>query len=331
MGSVSSFFAATLSTLWTWALLGFATFAGYQVSQERDLANVPGFDALPAFLRIPLQHQTESVIVFTLAGVLSGFLVFFLVGYVWQALQDFLRLEMVSQSLKKAQQEGRMETTSPDPEDDLTRWHWFYYPRMTHLWREYAETLHRQPSANPAHDATQVHYRATIPAEIIFSAQALVDVPMRVEFFRHLPGILTGAGIVSTFAGILLGLSEFNPAVEAQQITHQLKLLFTGITTAFVASFFAIFSAILVTILEKFLLHWRYAQITALQHRIDDIFRAGIEPEYLASLVNNGKAGFEQLHTEIGRLAVSMMAHMQQGSENKIPPPSRPRTPTAYG
>ena len=306
MGSISSFFWATLSTLWTWAVLGVAAFAGYQVSQQRELETFPGFDALPAFLRLPLQHQTDSSIVFTLSGVVIGFMVFFLISYVWQAWLDFVRLGMVRLSLEKSG-------------NDPTQWKWFYYPLMTRLWQEYAETLHKQVPLPPRNADTPHSYRSTLPAETIFSVQSLVDVPMRVEFFRHLPGILTGAGIVGTFAGILLGLSEFNPAVEAQQITFQLKNLFTGITTAFVASFFAIFSAILVTILEKFLLHWRYAQVTSLQHRIDDIFQAGIEPEYLANLVYSGQAGFQQVQQEIARLAVTIMAQVQRPIETVAP------------
>ncbi|MBF0162676.1 MAG: hypothetical protein HQL88_10365 [Magnetococcales bacterium] len=317
MGNAFALFSSVIATLWTWTLIGVSTWVGYQVSQEKNLDAIPGFDMLPAFLRIPLQHQTDNAIVFTLFGVLSGFLLFFVVGYVWQALQDFVRLALVKSSVERARQRGLFVRTTEDAHDERGEpmaWRWVYYPRMTRLWREYAETLHRQVSAFHPDETAQVHYRSTVSAETIFSTQALVDVPMRVEFFRHLPGILTGAGIVSTFAGILLGLSEFNPSVEAQQITFQLKNLFSGITTAFVASFFAIFAAILVTILEKFLLHWRYAQVSALQHYMDDLFRSGIEPEYLAHLVHQDQQGLQQLQTEIRRLSASITAQSHPGS-----------------
>lgn len=316
MGNVSAFFSALISTLWTWTLIGLATFFGYRISQEQSLGEIPGFDLLPNFLRVPLQHQVDNTIVFTLAGVLGGFLLFFLVGYVWQALFDFIRLALVKSSVNRAHKAGRLARISETP----IAWRWFYYPQMTRLWREYAETLHRQTLAAPAHEQSQVCYRSTVSAETIFSTQSLVDLPMRVEFFRHLPGILTGAGIVSTFAGILLGLSEFNPAVEAQQITSQLKNLFTGITTAFIASFFAIFAAILVTIVEKFLLHWRYAQVATLQHYMDDLFRAGIESEYLASLVHNGQTGVLQLQTEVERLIASMAAQKNLSTQPEVVP-----------
>lgn len=316
MGNASAFFSALISTLWTWTLIGLATFFGYRVSQEHNLGEIPGFDLLPGFLRIPLQHQTDSTIVFTLAGVLSGFLLFFLVGYVWQALLDFIRLALVKGSVNRANKAGRLAHPAETP----MTWRWFYYPRMTRLWREYAETLHRQTLAPSTDETAPICYRSTVSAETIFSTQALVDLPMRVEFFRHLPGILTGAGIVSTFAGILLGLSEFNPSVEAQQITYQLKNLFAGITTAFIASFFAIFAAILVTVVEKFLLHWRYAQVAALQHYMDDLFRAGIESEYLANLVHHGHTGVLQLQTEVGRLVASMTAQNRSSTQPEVTP-----------
>ena len=316
MGTASSFFSVLINTLWTWTLLGVSILVGFTVSQQRDLESIPGFDTLPSFLSIPLLHQTESTIVFTLAGVIAGFLIFFLTSYVWQAVLDFIRLMLVSLSLKRAINRANKTGSINDSQQDLKQWKWFYYPLMNHLWREYAETLHRQSLPNEGSEPQHIQYRSTVPAEALFSTQALVDVPMRVEFFRHLPGILTGAGIVSTFAGILLGLSEFNPAVEAQHITLQLKNLFSGVTTAFVASFFAIFTAILVTIVEKFLLHWRYAQVTSFQHRLDDLFQTGVEPEYLATLVSNGEAGFIKLQTEMARIADGLNTFSQQPSQS---------------
>ncbi|MEO5362406.1 MAG: hypothetical protein H7838_02090 [Magnetococcus sp. DMHC-8] len=331
MGNALAFFSALIATLWTWALIGLALLVGYHVSQERNLSQIPGFDWLPSFLRLPLQHQTDSSIVFTLAGVLSGFLLFFLIGYVWQALQDFVRLALVRGSVARAGRSGvwsRVAVDAAHLEGNPIAWHWFYYPLMSRLWREYAETLHRQTLSAPSGGSLSVQYRSTVAAETIFSTQALVDVPMRVEFFRHLPGIMTGAGIVSTFAGILLGLSEFNPSVEAQQITYQLKNLFSGITTAFIASFFAIFAAILVTIVEKFLLHWRYAQVAALQRYMDDLFRAGVEPEYLADLVHHGQEGFQQMQQALSRLTASLAVQSHPASQ-AVPysPPIRPLEP----
>jgi len=64
-------------------------------------------------------------------------------------------------------------------------------PRLAHLWREYVQTLH---GLTPAKGAPQVAvWRATTMAEQFFTEQALVDTPLKTEFYKHLPGILTGA------------------------------------------------------------------------------------------------------------------------------------------
>ncbi|WP_130471963.1 hypothetical protein [Candidatus Magnetaquicoccus inordinatus] len=321
MGSAFGLITAVLSTLWTWFLLAFSGWVGYQVTQGKSLEALALLDVLPTFLRTPLQHQADSTIVITLAGVIAAFVVYFLAGYVLQALVDYLRLALVRSTLHRADRLGWLTHTLPaqgSQHKSPLHWRWLSYPHFSRLWREYAETLHVQNLPTPEEEPQRVSYRSTLPAETIFSTQALVNVPMRVEFFRHLPGILTGAGIVSTFAGILLGLSEFNPAVDAQQITLQLKNLFSGITTAFIASFFAIFTAILVTILEKFLLHWRYAQVVALQQDVDDLFRAGVEPEYLAQLVEQGPGQLAKLHNDLARLTQQLSLPMSGGGSGFV-------------
>ncbi len=310
MGTVSAVVSGLVSLVWTLFLIVAAVFLGIHVARELPLQDIPLLGRLPDFLAIPLQNQSESIIISTLAGVLAGFLLLFLTAYVWQALWDGLRLGLVRGSLKRANRKGRFR----DAGFSLIDWGWFHYPLVSRLWREYAETLHRQPSPGPR-DEMGIQYRSTQPAEVVFGQQVLVDVPMRVEFFRHLPGILTGAGIVSTFAGILLGLSNFNPAVPVDQVTHQLKLLFSGVTTAFVASFFAILTAIIVTVMEKLLIHWRYAQVTAFQCQLDDLFRAGVEPEYLADLVAGGVSGFEGIRLELGRVTTTLDGFVKRSQE----------------
>ncbi|MBF0214520.1 MAG: hypothetical protein HQM00_13330, partial [Magnetococcales bacterium] len=154
-------------------------------------------------------------------------------------------------------------------------WSWFYYARFSRLWREFAVSLRAEAWVDPITGVTRNRLISAIPPELVFNQQSLVDVPMRVEFFRHLPGILTGAGIVSTFAGILMGLTQFDPSVGADRVTHELQNLFMGVSTAFSASFFAIVTAMLVTVLEKMLLHWRYAQVLAFQGEMGRQFGMG--------------------------------------------------------
>ncbi len=286
----STYSSSLLSTLWTLVVVMVSLGAG--IFMWHNIHWVLSSFSLPSFLAIPLDYQTEAPIIRTLAAVLAGFLVFFLLAYILKAMVDALRIFLVQRSLQEAALAGQL--SDPDLHPGVRQWN--FYPRFSHLWREYSQTLHVQRIRQDS-GKTRVAYRASVPAESFLSTQNLVDIPMRVEFFRHLPGILTGTGIISTFAGILLGLTEFNPTVEPEQVTHQLKALFTGVSTAFVASFFAIFAAILVTVMEKLLLHWRYTQVAFLNSLVDELFKGGVESDYLAALVRSGKEQSRQLAT----------------------------------
>ncbi|MEO5330477.1 MAG: hypothetical protein H7839_00520 [Magnetococcus sp. YQC-5] len=259
----STVLSSLISWVWTLVLVGAAIGTGVLVTREFDVVAVSKWASLPTFLSVPLQRQGDNAIMATLAGVVSGFLLLFLAGYVVQALMDGLRLGWVARSL---------DGLDPGQSPPLSQRSWIYYPLFTRLWREFSQSLRQRSRLDPVSGQRIIDYYATLPAEMVFSHQALVDVPMRVEFFRHLPGILTGSGIVSTFAGILMGLTGFDPSVGADHVTKELQVLFMGVSTAFTASFFAIVTAILVTVLEKFLLHWRYAQVAALQGRLNQRF-----------------------------------------------------------
>ena len=68
-----------------------------------------------------------------------------------------------------------------------------------HLWAEYEDTLHLLRST----DGTPISLRATSTSEIYFSKESVVDTQIDADFFRHLPGILTGIGIIGTFSGLV--------------------------------------------------------------------------------------------------------------------------------
>ena len=155
-----------------------------------------------------------------------------------------------------------------------------------HLWSEYEDTLHELKREDGGKE-----YRATLPAEAFFTKETLVDNRAFVwnDFFRHLPGILTGLGIIGTFAGLITGLEGFSPSDDAGATRLSLKTLMEGVQEAFHLSAFAITSAIFVTILEKFSLAWAYNNVEKITQAIDTLYDAGAGEEYLARLVKTGE------------------------------------------
>lgn len=168
-----------------------------------------------------------------------------------------------------------------------------HYPELTKVWRKYAETLHPQ-FENQDGARVLLCLRATVPAEGFFNKEALVDTPLDTDFFKHLPGILTGIGIIGTFYGLITGLAHFNVDTDAEKLQSNLALLLHGVWEAFIASGIAIFAAILITLIEKFILNLCYRRADDLVQVIDTLYEAGAGEEYLSQLVDSASESAAQ-------------------------------------
>ena len=104
---------------------------------------------------------------------------------------------------------------------------------LKHLWREYAETLHPQKKQDESGQLKIICYRATAMAEVFFSEQALVETPLKTAFYKHLPGILTGLGIIGTFSGLIFGLKGFHVTDDPNAVRDSLGTLIQSVGDAF--------------------------------------------------------------------------------------------------
>ncbi|MCL2075462.1 MAG: hypothetical protein FWH15_03290 [Betaproteobacteria bacterium] len=152
-------------------------------------------------------------------------------------------------------------------------------PLLSHAWNEYAHTLHRQKIAGGE------RVRATAAAGHFFSVALLVEAPLKAGFYRHLPGILTGLGIIATFAGLIAGLSDFEVNSDTEVVRLSLRNLIQGVGHAFKVSAVAISLAMLTIWLEKSLLSVCSRHVLRLAESLDSLFEGGVEEEYLARLV----------------------------------------------
>ncbi len=125
--------------------------------------------------------------------------------------------------------------------------------RLLHLWKEFNDTLHAQKEDRDGQMVT-VALRATATAEAFFNAQYVVDGHLRTEFFKHLPGIFTGIGIIGTFSGLIVGLKNFQVPEDPVKVRASLEMLLGGVFEAFLVSAAAITLAMVVTFFEKALL-----------------------------------------------------------------------------
>ncbi len=171
---------------------------------------------------------------------------------------------------------------------------------LHHIWNEYSDTLHpmRLALAGPT---PVVEYRSSMPAEMMFTKESLVEGPLFDDFWRHLPGILTGLGIIGTFAGLLHGLSNFRYAIapsstsagqstdSAAKAVAGLAPLLEAVMHAFMVSASAIGCAMLVVFVSRFLVARLNSKVEHLCDLVDSLYKSGAGEEYLQRLVDSSE------------------------------------------
>lgn len=202
----------------------------------------------------------------------------FLVWYLSPALAVALKLKRALKQIDRLRSgKGPGGFVAKEELDPVFADHYFL-----DVWQSYRDTLHEQRD----HQNQLIRIRSTTLAENIFTGQALVDARLNAEFFKHLPGILTGIGIIGTFFGLIVGVHGFDPTqLDPKAIQYGLKALFGAVREAFVASAIAILAAMLITFIEKVLMNVCCRRLEDLCRSLDSLYDAGVGEDYLAELV----------------------------------------------
>jgi len=223
---------------------------------------------------ILLNLSGVPLVVFLIVVTLTGA---FIVGYLIQGTRVGWQLWGAVRGIR-ALQRANKQVKPADVAKVLER------EPLRHLWEEYQDTLHELKKAGSGALAL-VEVRATVPAEVFFTRDVLVDSRLFDDFTRHLPGVLTGLGIIGTFAGLLAGLGNFD-ATTATTAVAGLKPLLEGVAHAFIASAIAIGCAMFVIFASKLVLALFYRRVEKLCHAIDSLYATGAGEEYLSRLVH---------------------------------------------
>ncbi|HAX8315764.1 TPA: anti-phage defense ZorAB system ZorA [Escherichia coli] len=221
----------------------------------------------------------------TVIGIVSVAFIIFTLFYLFRAVKIANGLEKYKQSINSIK----------NNESDNQLQHLqnlFVQPELKHAWSEFKESLHSQYELEDGEEKI-VRIRATAPSASFFSEQQLVDIPLNTELFKHLPGILTGVGIIGTFYGLMIGLKHFDPSTP-EQVTSSVNNLLHDVLYAFLGSAFAITFSILITWLEKFYLAKCYKNLEKLTAELDSLYDSGVGEEYLASLVKSSNESATQ-------------------------------------
>ncbi len=221
----------------------------------------------------------------TVIGLVSFAFLCFIFFYLFRSVKIINSLKKYTQSINSIK--------NNEPDDQLQHLqNLFVQPEIKHAWNEFEESLHSQYELEDGEEKI-VRIRATAPSASFFSEQQLVDIPLNTEFFKHLPGILTGVGIIGTFYGLMIGLNHFDPSTP-EQVSSSVNNLLRDVLYAFLGSAFAIFASILVTWLEKLSIAKCYKYLEKFTAALDALYVSGVGEEYLASLVKSSNESATQ-------------------------------------
>jgi len=190
---------------------------------------------------------------------------------------------------------------------------------LANLWAEYAKTLHKQLGEEDESGQRRIKcWRSTALAETFFTDQAMVDSRLKADFFKHLPGVFTGLGIIGTFAGLIKGLVRFDVSVDPAAAQVQLQELVRSVGHAFYVSAAAIGLAMLITWIEKTLVTAHYGQVEEIRELIDGLFKGGAGEEYLQQLARSSQDAATQAQQLRDSLVVDLKEILTTLAERQI-------------
>ena len=173
--------------------------------------------------------------------------------------------------------------------------------QMAALWTEYHQAVEALQQLESSSETHAGQWQASSHAANFFTEQSLVDSPLQTHFFAHIPGILTGVGIIGTFTGLISGLIGFDVSNPAQ-VQSELSQLVQTVGHAFLVSALAITLAMVFTWLEKSLLTGRYQQVEQLQQHLDTLFTPHAGAQHLDRLTLAAEMQASLLHKILQQL-----------------------------
>ncbi|WP_090139990.1 anti-phage ZorAB system protein ZorA [Limnohabitans sp. DM1] len=252
----------------------------------------------------PLSLPTHLLITGFILAVLALVFIFW---FGIPALRQWLQLSRVLKALKGSKLENVRTPQALDmafPEKG----------ELAHLWREYKKTLY--PMTGESNDGiATVRWASTAPGEVIWNSQLAVDQRVNAEFFKHLPGIFTGMGIIGTFFGLIEGLRTFRVSSDADVVRSSLESLMHSVGEAFWISAIAISLAIFVTLVEKFFLTTMNGKVDAIAANLDRRFQAAVAEKYLEMTANHTEEAATQLKHLKGELLKDLRPLLQELSD----------------
>ncbi|ADJ28737.1 anti-phage ZorAB system protein ZorA [Nitrosococcus watsonii] len=192
---------------------------------------------------------------------------------------------------------------------------------VEHLWKEFDETLVETRVGD------DVHLHSIYEASHFFNGSTLARGITESRMLAAVPGFLTALGVIGTFMGLQLGLSELNIGNEAavKDMKAGLAHVISGAKIAFLTSVWGVMLSVFFNFVEKLLECWALSGIHRLQVRIDQLFPRFSAEVQLQKIADDGSQARESLQGMAERIGDKMQESLleatsgiQQGLEASL-------------
>jgi hypothetical protein len=266
------------------------------------------------FFSWPIQTATELSAWFLV--VLLMLTLLFVVTSLWQTMLAWRRINWLKDLVK----DEDSETIARKRQELLERAKEIKH-EAGHLWQEFDQTLIESDREGV------IHLCSTCDAASFFNPSTLAARMTENRLLAAVPSFLTAIGVIGTFVGLQLGLSQLNIAsdVSVDEMKSGVAGVINGAKLAFMTSVWGVILSLGFNVYEKFMSGLARQKITSLQKRIDNLFYSISAESQLQRIADDGKQSRESLQglaEKIGeKMQESLMdvsAGIQSGLEDSL-------------
>lgn len=177
------------------------------------------------------------------------------------------------------------------------------------LWMEFDESL-----VSVGEDGQLFN---TVDAPHFFNTHTLARGLTENRLLAAVPGFLTALGVIGTFAGLQMGLSnlQLTPESGVAELKFGINAMISGAAVAFLTSVWGVASSVVFNLLEKLLERWVRKEIAELQDQIDYLYPRMTAESSLAKIADFSQSSDEVLQGLAERIGTHMQEAMARASE----------------
>ncbi|SON52545.1 anti-phage ZorAB system protein ZorA [Vibrio tapetis] len=175
-----------------------------------------------------------------------------------------------------------------------------------HLWLEFDETLIEERKDN------KTTLYNTFDAAYFFNTTTLAKGVTENRLIAAVPGFLTAIGVIGTFVGLQIGLSEMNISadVSVDEMKSGVAAVIGGAKVAFMTSVWGVFLSVVFNFIEKLLEQAIRRKVNDLQKTIDEIFPRLSAESQLQTIAESNVESRDSLQGLAEQIGVKMQESM---------------------